>query len=144
MPTDAQEVPTIRGPERVLTVAGVHRKSEFIDPKHVSYQLDTQTKAMIKSDVATVRFPVASVRRLTMQGSKVVFEEEHSHSEKQKREVLVSQHGGDRGREPPGGRTDQDDRRTTGAGLKKRSTSRIQSFQAFRGNVRQRLLLWMQ
>ena len=41
---------------------------------------------MIKLGVATVRFPIASVRRLTMQGNRVFSEEKHSHIEKQERE----------------------------------------------------------
>ena len=44
-------------------------------------QLDNQTRATIKWDVATFRFPIASVRRLTIQGAKVVFGKKCSYIE---------------------------------------------------------------
>ena len=50
--------------------AGMNRNIEFLGTKQVRCQPSNQTTAMIKWDVATVRFPIASVRRLTMQGNK--------------------------------------------------------------------------
>ena len=60
----------------------MNRKIEFLGTKQVRYQLDDGTTAMIMWHVVSVRIPIASVRRLTMQGNKVVFEEEHSYNEK--------------------------------------------------------------
>ena len=74
-PTHAQEAPIIRWLERVLTGAGMNHKVELIGTKQVGFQLDNQKTKMIKWDVATVPFPIASVRRLTMQANLVVFEE---------------------------------------------------------------------
>ena len=54
---------------------------QFLATTQVRYQLDNQTTATIMSNVATVLFPIASVRRLTRQGNKVVFKEKHSDSE---------------------------------------------------------------
>ena len=79
-------MPIIRGPERVLTGAGTNHKTEFFGTKQVWYQFDNQTKAMIKWDVATVPFPIASVTRLTMQGNTVVLEEEQFVHRTQERE----------------------------------------------------------
>ena len=45
----------------------MNHKVEFISTKQVGFQLDNQKTKMIKWDVATVPFPIASVRRLTMQ-----------------------------------------------------------------------------
>ena len=56
-------------------------KIDFLSAKQVRDQLDNPTTATIKWDVPTVRFPIASDRRLTIQGNKVVFEEEHSYIE---------------------------------------------------------------
>ena len=52
----------------------MNHKLEFIGTKQVSCQLDTQKTKMIKWDAATVQFQIASVRQLTMQGNRVVFE----------------------------------------------------------------------
>ena len=73
--------------------AGMNQKTGLTGTKQVSCQLDNQMTAMIKWDVATVRFPIASVRRLTMQGNIVVFEEEHMHIEQRngKKTELVIQ-----------------------------------------------------
>ena len=80
-PTHAQEASIIRGPERILTDAGMHHKIEFFGTKQGRYRLDNPTSTMIKWDVATVLVPIASVRRMTMQGNEVVLEKEHSHIE---------------------------------------------------------------
>ena len=56
---------------RVLTGASINHKIKFINTKQVRYQLDNQTTAIIRWDIARVRFLIASVRRLTMQGNKV-------------------------------------------------------------------------
>ena len=50
---------SIRGTERVLTGAGMNHEIEFVSTKQVRHQLDNRTEAMIKWDVATVRFPIA-------------------------------------------------------------------------------------
>ena len=47
---------------------------EFLGTKEVRNEIDSQTTATIKSNVA-------AVRRLTMQGNRAVFEEEHSNIE---------------------------------------------------------------
>ena len=80
-PTPPQEVQIIRGLEGVLTGSGMNHTIEFLGTKQVTYQIENQTTAMINWGVATVGFPIASVRRRMMQCNKVVFEEEHSHIE---------------------------------------------------------------
>ena len=80
-PTHAQEASIIRGPERILTDAGMHHKIEFFGTKQGRYRLDNPTSTMIKWDVATVLVPIASVRRMTMHGNEVVLEKEHSYIE---------------------------------------------------------------
>ena len=59
-PTHAEEVPIIRGSERVLPSGGMNHKIEILGTKQVRHQLDSRTTAMIKWDVATVRFPIAN------------------------------------------------------------------------------------
>ena len=59
----------------------MNHKVGFFITKPIRHQLDNQTTAMIKRDVATLLFPIAAVRPLTIQGNKVVFSEEHSYVE---------------------------------------------------------------
>ena len=59
----------------------MNHKIEILGTKQVRHQLHNQTRAIMKWDVATVRFPIASVRRLKMQGNTVVFKEEQSYTE---------------------------------------------------------------
>ena len=54
---------------------------EFLGTMQVRNEIDIQTTATIKSNVAAERFQIASVRRLTMQGNRAGFEEEHSNIE---------------------------------------------------------------
>ena len=83
MPTDTRSGGALssRATKRVLTGASMSHKIKFLGAKQVRYQLDNQTTAIIRWDIARVRCLIASVRRLTMQGNKVVFEEEHSYIE---------------------------------------------------------------
>ena len=69
----------------------MNHRIEFDGTKQVRCQLDNQTPATIKWDVATVRVPIASVRRLTMQGNKVVFEEQQyvEHRDGYRTELVV-------------------------------------------------------
>ena len=67
---------SIRCLEGVSTGVGANHTIELLVTKRVRKQLGNQTTAMIKWNVSTVRFPIASVRRLTIRCNKVVSEEE--------------------------------------------------------------------
>ena len=85
--THAQEVPVVRGPERVFTSVGRIHKTHLLGMKQVPHQLDDSTTAMIK-------WAIAPVRRLMMQGNKVVFWEgalAHREQEREEERSLVVQ-----------------------------------------------------
>ena len=54
-------------------------KIELLVKKQFRHQLDNQTTATIRFDDSTVWFPIASVRRLTIRGSKLAFEQPYSY-----------------------------------------------------------------
>ena len=56
-PMATQEVQIIRGPERVLTVAGMNYKIDLVVAKQGSFQLDNQTTAPIEWDVGDSLVP---------------------------------------------------------------------------------------